>query len=88
VALLVADIRINPLCSLTGNGVANSVQRMLILCVGHPNASRVVCAFQAAQLQRSTRAFVLWAFELHRVACKAGDLRTPEQAAAITQRGL
>jgi hypothetical protein len=61
---------------------------MLILSVGHPNAGRVLCAFEAAQMQRSTRAFVLSAIELHRVACKAGDLRRPEQAAAITQRGL
>jgi hypothetical protein len=82
------NFKLNRWCSLAAIGVANSVQRMLVLCVGHPNAGRVVCAFQAAQMQRSTRAFVLWAFELHRVACKAGDLRTPEQTAAITQRGL
>jgi hypothetical protein len=48
VALPVADIRVNPLRSLAGNGVANSVQRMPILCVGHPNAGQVLCAFEAA----------------------------------------
>jgi hypothetical protein len=61
---------------------------MLILSVGHPNAGRVLGAFDAAQMQRSTSAFAFSAVELHRVACKAGDLRKREQAGAITQRGL
>jgi hypothetical protein len=48
---------------------------MLILSVGHPNAGRVLGAFEAAQMQRSTRAFVFSAIEPHRAARKAGDFR-------------
>jgi hypothetical protein len=78
----------NRWCSLAAIGVANSVQRMLILCVGHPNARRVVCAFEAAQMQRSTRAFVFSAVELRRMARKAAGLRQTEKTIALTQRGL
>jgi hypothetical protein len=43
VAALIADLRFSPLRPLAANGVANSVQRMLILSVGHPIAGRVRC---------------------------------------------
>jgi hypothetical protein len=69
-------------------GVANSVQKMLILSVGHPNVGRVVCAFEAAQMQRSTRDFVFSELELQRMARRAAGLRQTEQSTALTQRGL
>jgi hypothetical protein len=61
---------------------------MLILCVGHPNAGRVLGAFEAAQMQRSTRAFVVSIVETHRVARKAAGLRQTQNPTALTQRGL
>jgi hypothetical protein len=61
---------------------------MLILSVGHPNAGRVLCAFEAAQMQRSTRAFVFSTVEPHRVARKAAGLRQTKKTTALTQRGL
>jgi len=61
---------------------------MHILSVGHPNAGRVVCAFEAARMQRSARAFVFSTLELQRKARKATGLRQTEKNTALTQRGV
>jgi hypothetical protein len=87
-ACLLRPLQCNRWRSLAGIGVANSVQAMLIFSVGHPNAGRARGAFEAAQMQRTTRAFVCSAFEAHHVACKAGGLRQTERTAALTQQGL
>jgi hypothetical protein len=70
-------------CSLAAIAVASSVQRN----VGHPNAGRVLGAFEAAQMQRSARAFVFSAIAPHRVAQKAAGFRQTEKSTALTQRG-
>jgi hypothetical protein len=57
---------------------------MLILSVGYPNAGQVLGAFEAAQVQCSTRAFVFSTVEPHRMGRKASGHWQTKKATALT----